>query len=187
MTQKKKKKQEGMMERSNPFFLFIFLLMVMLVGFIFTSSVMIVLIGMVPTFVAMISDRDADRCLSYCVMLCNICGVIPFVIENIQSGMTMTSGLSILQNPINIIIMMAAAGLGWTAYYVIPSLTISLAQSRDQSKLHYLRQRFFDLREDWGAAIPDSELINSTQSLEPSVINKEREEGSLPSAQSSSR
>lgn len=166
MTEKANKKPKG---KASPLSLFTTLLLLMMIGFFLTSMAMIVLIGMVPTIVAVITDRDNDKCLSTCVFLCNLCGVIPFIVVNFKSGITMSSGLYILENPINLMIMLASAALGWGIYIIVPQITIMLARNRDYVKLHQLRQRFFDLREDWGDALPDSPLINNCKTLHSSV------------------
>lgn len=96
------------------------LLILMPVGLIFLPTTVLLAVGMIPTVVAYVVDRDPDKTAPMTVGGLNFAGVFAFAVSLWQAGHTMAALSRILTDPFAWLVMYGAAGLGWTLYYGIP-------------------------------------------------------------------
>ncbi len=69
--------------------------------FIFPTLVL-VLIGMLPSFIALLTDNDRQKTSTAAVAAMNAAGVSPFVIDLWTKGQTMENVFVILREPVNL-------------------------------------------------------------------------------------
>src|SRR4051812_49622631 len=92
-------------------------------GLVFLPSTILLAVGMIPTAVAYVVDRDPDKTAPMTVGGLNFVGVVTFLVNLWQAGHTMAALSKVLTNPFAWLVMYGAAGLGWSLYYrVTPPL-----------------------------------------------------------------
>ena len=119
---------------------------------IMPTSVLL-LIGMAPTIVALIVDRDPDRYAAITVGPLNFCGVLPSAMTLWQGAHTVPDALRILADPSSWLVMYGAAGAGWLIYMAIPPVVAGFLIQRHESEIKRLRKRQEDMVAEWGQAI----------------------------------
>lgn len=127
--------------------------------FIFPTLVL-VLIGMSPTFVALFTDTDRDRFASTSVGMMNAAGVAPFVIDLWVKGETMENTFQILREPSNWLVMLGAAGIGQLIYFAVPQAVALLTFSRDEARLKLLKSHLESLKEVWGPDVGTTKPVD---------------------------
>lgn len=126
----------------------------------FMPTAMIFAVGMVPTLVAYISGRDPDRYAPIAVGSLNFCGVMPTVIDLWQTGHTVSNAARILGDPLNWLIMYAAAAIGWLIYFTVPAATQAFIAHSHQAHIAKKQKLQNELLAEWGRAVaglPDEE------------------------------
>ena len=114
----------------------------------------LVIVGMLPTIVAAITDRRAEKYSAYCVGGFNLAAVFPYALylmlhdNNIRPGLT-----NMLGDPIAWFAWYGAAALGWGVYTWIPQMTVYFSDMRERLRLSALKKRQQALVDEWGTEI----------------------------------
>lgn len=133
--------------------LWLMLLLGLPVAIIIMPTSMLVIAGMVPTFVAGIIDRDPEKSAALTVGAMNLCGVAPYIVELWQRGHTIAISLQMLATPSTWVVMFGAAAFGWLLYFFIPQIVTGIITVRAQSKIRDLEERRSLLVAEWGTDI----------------------------------
>ncbi|MBB6251328.1 hypothetical protein [Nitrospirillum iridis] len=142
-------------------------------GALVMPTSVLTIIGMVPTIVAWIVDRDPDKPAAVTVGALNICGVMPFCIQLWQHGHTMDYAAGLLVQPVTWLVMYSAAAGGWLLYFGIPPLVAGWSVARDQALIRELAEERQALVEEWGVEVsgnglkPDGPAEGQTPSDDP--------------------
>lgn len=121
--------------------------------------VLIMFIVSIPTLVATLLDKSRNHALPFCVGICNLAAAIPCLFNLLATQFSMISVYSAIHDPLNLLLILSGAGLGWIIYIGVPTITTSYYQSYDKSYLQKLLKRYKILQEHWGEDIPESETI----------------------------
>ena len=141
--------------------LFTFLILAAPAGVFAMPTALLFLVGLIPTFVAYIADRDPDKTAAMTVAPLNICGVLPFTMEMWKHQHTMQAAFQALGNPLTWLVMYGAAAIGWAIYFMVPPVVTNFEVMRAQARVQSLNGRRKDLVEEWGpdVGITDEELV----------------------------
>ena len=116
-------------------------------------AVMVLLIGLLPTFTILITDpKNTDKLVI--VGSFNLAGVFIYLMSVINS-FTLHNAFFIVGDIFNLIIMLGSAGLGLVAYYEIPNLFILISKASAQKRLKTIDVKLAHLAEDWGSDLID--------------------------------
>ncbi len=116
-----------------------------LIAVLTTLPVMVVLlIGLLPTFTVMVTDRNNTNKLII-VGCFNLAGVFIYLFHVI-SNFTVRDAFFILSDIFNLIIMLGSAGLGLIVYLEVPNLFIYLSKIAAQKRLKTLDANLEKLR-----------------------------------------
>ncbi|CAO3357517.1 hypothetical protein ABNQ39_21370 [Azospirillum sp. A26] len=130
-------------------------------------------IGMIPTIVAYVVDRDPDKSAPITVGGLNFCGCMPFAIDLWKHQHTIGAAAKIFADPLAWMVMYSAAAVGWGIYYGIPPLVAGMEVSRAEKRVEVLKQKKVALVQEWGPDVagdyfdesggmePDSEMANA--------------------------
>ena len=124
--------------------------------FVFTGSVIVVLVGMAPTIVALIIDRTPKKYAAFCVGGMNFAGVFPSLMKLWGAGNSLggvKEGIAIAFNPFNLTVMYGAAAFGWLIYQMVPPIVAAMIAVSAQHRIAQLRGRQRELIKEWGDAI----------------------------------
>ena len=121
--------------------------------FAFTGSVILVLVGMAPTFVAYVIDRTPKKYAAFCVGGMNFTGVFPSILKLWTNNPDIKTAISIAFNPFDMTMMYGAAAFGWLLYHAIPPVVAGIIAVSAQHRIALLRSRQRELIKEWGDAL----------------------------------
>lgn len=134
------------------FFQKILLMLALLIAVLTTLPVMVVLlIGLLPTFTVLITDRTNTNKLVI-VGCFNLSGVFIYLFHVI-SNFTIRDAFFIFSDIFNLIIMLGSAGLGLVVYLEVPNLFIYIYKIMAQKRLKTIDSQLDKLAQDWGEGI----------------------------------
>ncbi|AWU95738.1 hypothetical protein [Azospirillum ramasamyi] len=107
-------------------------------------------VGMIPTIVAYIADRDPDKSAPITVGGLNFCGCMPFAIDLWKHQHTIGAAAKIFADPLAWLVMYSAAAVGWGLYYGIPPLVAGMEVARAEKRVEVLKQKKVALVQEWG-------------------------------------
>lgn len=117
--------------------------------------VLLLTIGMLPSWVAFIVDTRPGRAAGKCVMPLNIAGIAPYLASLLAvagQGETDTAFL-LLTDPASWLVMYGTAGIGWLIYFGMPYLAgvvIEIRAEHRKARLAELRKKLIKV---WGEEI----------------------------------
>lgn len=116
----------------------------------FASTSLLIIIGMMPTMVAFITDRSHGKSAALSISVLNFAGTLPFVINLWRTGQGLGEALSLMTQPFTWLVMYGAAGIGWAIYHYLPKFIATYVAFRAQSQLGSLQALQKKLVEKWG-------------------------------------
>lgn len=116
-------------------------------------SVIIVLVGMIPTVVAYIIDLTPGRYAARCVAGLNIAGVVPFLNRLWTSTNDLPSAIGIVTDVYAWLAFYAASGVGWLLFASLPGIVASFKTYSAKRNANALRARLEELKGEWGDEI----------------------------------
>ncbi|HSK39212.1 MAG TPA: hypothetical protein VK943_05550 [Arenibaculum sp.] len=120
---------------------------------LFMPTALLMAVGLVPTMVAFIVDRDPDKTAPMTVGAMNFVGVMAFAISLWRTGNTLDGALALLADPFTWLGMYGAAGVGWALYHGIPPAVAMWIAVRAQAKITRIEGRQDELVEEWGPEV----------------------------------
>lgn len=138
---RKRKKKGGMLT---------LLLLVIPAGLIVLPTSILFGVGMIPTIVAYIVDRDPEKSAPITVGGVNFCGCMPFAIDLWKHQHTIGAVAKLLGDPLSWLVMYGAAAVGWGLYYGIPPLVAGMEVSRAEKRVDVLKLKKVTLVQEWG-------------------------------------
>lgn len=128
--------------------------------FVFPAIVMVLIVGMLPTLVAAMIDKTPKKYAAWCVGGMNLAGVFPSLQELWSGATSIKQAMSMLGNPMELLVMYAAAAFGWMIFIAVPPVIRSLMSVMAQHRIAQLRSDQRTLIGEWGAGIADQALLD---------------------------
>ncbi|MGY8960403.1 MAG: hypothetical protein ACKVKG_12960 [Alphaproteobacteria bacterium] len=88
--------------------------------FVAHATLIVLIIGMVPTFVAFLIDRHSMKYTTRTVGYLNFCGVLPYALELWRGANDFQAALELILDPLAWLIMLSCAAAGWMIVYSVP-------------------------------------------------------------------
>lgn len=125
---------------------------IIVVGLVSASlpTVILVGIGMLPTFVAWICDRSEEKFATFCVGGLNFSGVFPFVMTLWSGKHSIDAATGVVTNVFSLAVMFGSAGLGWLLFAAVPPVIATFLKVLSERRLAVLRAQQRKLVEEWG-------------------------------------
>ena len=131
------------------------LIMILPAGIFFLPTVIVMGVGMLPTFVALIVDRSATRLSWICVGGLNFAGCFPYVLDLWFGRQTIARGLEIASDPFALVVMFGMAALGWMFFLAIPPVSVAVVDMLRKNQVTRLRDHQGELVQEWGRKVVD--------------------------------
>lgn len=125
-------------------------------GLFVLPTMLVLVVGMLPTVVAYATDRRREKYAALCVGAMNFCGALPFVIDLWTKDYSFDGALAMISDPLVWLAMYGAAAVGWGLISITPSMVSVYVQARTEARIARLRQRQKDLIEEWGPSVAGS-------------------------------
>ena len=122
-------------------------------GFTMLPTSSILVLGMFPTVVSYLTDRDRRKTAATSVGAMNICGVLPFEFNLWSGENSMAHAGAMLRDPFTWVSMWGAAMIGSIIYYSVPSVIGAFLAHRSAARVAELERRQTALREAWGGEV----------------------------------
>lgn len=149
---KKKKKKSKMIKLRLPK-REIFVIMLLLMSIVFSSSALILFIGLLPLFVAFFVDRSKKKTRVITVGAMNIAGCTPFLMKLWMGGGAIEQAVSIIFDPMAIIVIYSAAGAGYVIDWGMTLLVASILYQRGIARKKAIEKRQEELIQRWGKEV----------------------------------
>lgn len=117
----------------------------------------LMLVGMVPTIVAYVVDREQRPTLAFTIAPLNLAGLMPYLLTLWTGRDTMPTVVHLLTDVYVWLVIYLAAGAGWLIFLGMPRLVVLILQSsldRRKAKLKELQSK---LKADWGPQVSGEE------------------------------
>ncbi len=137
------------------------LVFILLAGIAAMSTTMLLLIGMLPTFVALFIDRTAEKTRVLTVGAMNAAGCTPFILQLWTTGAAMDNALTIITDPLTIVVMYCAAGVGYIIDWSISGLVGSVMVQRGGLRRNQIAKRQAELVERWGPEVTGDSPVDA--------------------------
>jgi hypothetical protein len=123
---------------------------VIVIGICVLPYGVLLLVGMVPSFVAWMIDQREEKNAAMSVSIMNLCGVIPLFLALFAKGSTLTAAITLIREPVNMLTMYGAAGLGWLLIMAMPPVMGFLFNIQSAETIRKLEARKEKLIAEWG-------------------------------------
>jgi hypothetical protein len=149
MAAKKKKKNKGG-KRLSSLFLALFGLAT---AILFISSTIILIVGMLPTLAAALSDRVRGETRALTIGSINFAGCSYYLLQLWSKGHNIENSVAMITDPTTIIVIYCAAGIGWIIDWAMSGLVATIVQQRGVSRLKDIKKAKEDLIVRWGPEV----------------------------------
>jgi hypothetical protein len=110
-------------------------------------------IGMLPTFVALFVDRSRAKTKAITVGALNLAGCMPFLLQLWTHGHSFQQAMEIVSDPRAVVVMYAAAGIGYIIDWVLTSFVAGLLYQRGESRRKEILKTQEELIKRWGREV----------------------------------
>ncbi len=127
---------------------------------LFLPSTVLILIGMLPTIAARIIDRTPERTKVLTVGFMNFAGVFPYWYELVETGHKFDNALAIVSQPLTIVIMYAAAVMGYVIEWGVTGFVTSMMVHKGRARLETIKKVQDGLIRQWGPEVSGEIPLN---------------------------
>lgn len=136
-------------------------------------AALLVMLGLLPSFVAGYVDRSPDLAKAKVVTACNIAGIVPFVADLMRQGITSSNVHGVLLSGGTWVVILGAAGLGWALVWGFPRgahAVLDFIQKSNVAAMHKRQQQIID---EWGMEVQ----MTAGRALKNSVFKDDKSSG----------
>ncbi len=143
----------------------LFVLMIFLVTI--WSTAILIIPGMLPTFVALITGKDREKTLALTMGATNFAGCLPFVLQLWSMGQNLDNALKIMRDPMTWLVMLSSAGVGYAIYTVVPGMVATIMAGSAGGKITQLQKNLAELKAVWGDDVATDRNFGTMGEAEP--------------------
>ncbi len=148
-----KKNKKKAKKRSGSLWLNVFLACIILSALVFLPIAVVLFIGLLPTFVAFFVDRNKKKIKPITVGAMNMAGCAPFIMELWTTNISMPKALSIIGEPMAVIVIYSAAGIGYLIDWAVTVLVARFLYQRGGVRKTAIEKRQAELINRWGEEV----------------------------------
>jgi hypothetical protein len=146
----KKEKVNKAPKRSSPLGWLLMCIPLMLgLGFFYSPLFMLV-IFMVPAWLALLIDQGEDRAMAVCITSGTVAGAMFFLADFWLQPVPFESVMTLVQRPQSWLLPLAGSACGAVIYYVLPMMAIEAVYLRNVAHKKQLEDMQKKLLEEWG-------------------------------------
>jgi len=149
---------------------------------LFYETVLLLAVGMLPSGVAYLIDTHPRRHATKTVAWMNLAGALIVAFELWESDTSLATTFDLLGDPVNWVIMLGGAGVGWVIHFTVPGIVLRyLDMSLDRQRKR-LREQQEELEKEWGKEVRNNAPLERLAEVEagpkkPDPEDEEPEEG----------
>ena len=131
--------------------------------FAFYESIVLMLVGMVPTGLALFLDRSPQKDQARSIGYLNFAGCLPWMVDFWMSGGGFARVFEIIGDPLVLAVMYCAALAGWGLCFLVRPFVSTYLIVASELKQSQLAKRQNELVELWGEAVRTDEDVKSDE------------------------
>ncbi len=125
-----------------------------LLAFLFSlPSAMLLLVGMLPSMVAIFVSKGEVKARSLSVAFMNFAGCFPFLLKIWTSEFTIEKGIDLISDPFVIVFIYTSAGIGYVIDWGLSGYLQTFFYSRGHSRLRSIKKRQGDIVTRYGQEV----------------------------------
>ena len=121
--------------------------------FAFYESIVLMLIGMLPTAIALLLDRSPQKDQARSVGYLNFAGCMPWMVDFWMSDGGFARVFEIVGDPIILSVMYSAAAAGWGLCFIVRPFVTTYLIVASEIKESQITKRQAELTEIWGEEV----------------------------------
>lgn len=141
------------LSKLNSFGKFLIFLCLLFVGFTILPQVVVIVLGLLPTLTIVLTETKNINKITT-VGCFNVSGVM-ICLNSFIKQYNDNTPFSINENITNVIIMLAAAAVGVSLYYILPDLFAFIFKNSAQHRLKAINAKLEKLQQNWANIIPE--------------------------------
>lgn len=119
-------------------------------------TIILIAVGMVPTIVSMVVEKEASMSGTVCVGCFNVCGVVPYALALWDQHQSFKYMTNLFFDPYTFLVMYGTAGIGYSIYLGVPKIILGAMRLSARANMRQLWRVQRTLVDDWGDIIePD--------------------------------
>ncbi len=122
-------------------------------AFVFLPTTIMLVVGMLPTFVAGIVDKTKEKVKALTVGFMNFAGCFPFWLEMVTTSHTREVAVGFISQPMTLVIMYSAAAMGYMIEWAVTGIVSNVMVQKGERRLDYIDKRFEELERKWGREV----------------------------------
>jgi len=122
--------------------------------FFAAPTLMIFVIGLMPTITIAITDRKNSKKL-FCIGGFNFAGIVPVVVK-VVNEYSLSGSLILTMEPMNLLLMYGLSAVGAGFYYILPRQLIIVYKIMNKTKLDNIKKKIENLVKEWGPKVLDN-------------------------------
>lgn len=131
----------------------VLLIFLLIAAAIFLPTTVILGIGMLPSIVALLIDKTSKRTKSFTVASINLAGCTPFMMELWMKGHNFENSFNIITDPMAIIVMYAAAAIGYMIDWALTGIIAGILYERGKARLNSIKKEQDEMIQRWGREV----------------------------------
>ncbi|HSR56448.1 MAG TPA: hypothetical protein VLN73_09395 [Alphaproteobacteria bacterium] len=123
-------------------------------GMVFAlPTVLVIGIGLLPTFAALLVDVHPKKYAAWSVGLLNCSGLMPYLGDLWASANSMDGAITIVSDLVAWLVIYSAAGVGWLIYMAMPAMGSVIMDIKANRRIRRLKAEKQALMEEWGETV----------------------------------
>jgi 1,4-dihydroxy-2-naphthoate octaprenyltransferase len=120
-------------------------------------TVLVLLVGMIPSFIAYATDRRKEKYKTLSVGCLNFLGTLPLLAMLWTKDHSFDMAFTLFADPFSWLMVLGAAATGWTVFLIAPSVVAMFLSARIEMSVDRLKKRQTKLVEEWGNGVSGNE------------------------------
>ena len=126
------------------------LIFIAVLSIVFLPTAVILFVGLIPSFVAFFVDSTPKKTRAVTVGSYNVMGCVPFMLDLWEVSGDLDVAIDILFTPLTLVVIYAAAAVGYFIYWGAGLVISSFFYQQGQSRRSVFVKRKQELIERWG-------------------------------------
>jgi len=127
---------------------------------VFIPTTALLFVGMIPTMVAVVVDRQPGRNKTFTIGVMNFTGCFPYVLDVWLHANSMDYSLSLLAQPKTIIVMYSAAAVGYIIDWGVTLIVSAILVQRSEMRLKRIEKEKKALIDRWGKEVDGLQTLD---------------------------
>lgn len=162
MAKKKNKKSNKVKKKSNNLSLknLLFTLVGAAIVIVFLPTSALLAVGMLPTLVAYIVDRQPGKNKTFTIGVMNFSGCFPYVLQIWLNSNSLDLSFSFLMQPKTYVVMYGAAAIGYIIDWSVTHIVSAILIQRSEKRLSKIQKEKEALEIRWGTEVNGSQKLD---------------------------